>query len=249
MTTKNDIFSKPGLLFAWAPSAIFAFPHIFLVVGGYETWVMPTPREGGFVENCTALFFLFGGVYALYLIGSDAAKQVTFFRAALLLFGLTAVWVCLEEVSYGQYFLNYRTPEWFIEHNKNREFNLHNLGQDMPAHALKTAGYALVSIVGIIAPLTVYFMKIRFSVSTLLFYFIPTTWMVVPSLFHLFANLPKNITKALPGGDEFIDSSYYFSESGEYEEYMLGVWVFLYVFSIHTAIRKRSGAALTHTSS
>jgi hypothetical protein len=246
----TDILSKPWLVYVVAPIAILIFPHIFLVTGGYEAWIMPTPREGGFVENATALIFLSAGLYALYLIKADMGKETTFLRAALFMFGLTAIWVCLEEISYGQHFFGYATPEWFMAHNKNRELNFHNLGQDAPSYALKTAGYVLVITLGIIAPLMVKLMKAGYaafdiSVSELptrgiVYYLVPSQWMITPSLLHLFANLPKNIIRTFPGGEEFIESSYYFGESGEYEEYMLGVWVFLYIVSVHTAIRKRA---------
>ncbi|VAX23987.1 hypothetical protein MNBD_NITROSPINAE04-1696 [hydrothermal vent metagenome] len=250
MNTNTDIISKPWIVFVVAPLAIFIFPHVFLVTGGYEAWIMPDPREDGYVENASALFFLLAGIYAFYLAKSNIGGQTIFFRAAMVFFGLTAVWVCLEEISYGQHFIGYSTPDWFLAHNKNREFNFHNLDKDAPSYALKTAGYVLVSTVGIVAPLIARSMKIGYAISGVSIlglpipgffrYFIPTCWMIPPSLLHLFANLPKNIIKLLPGGQELVESSHYFSESGEYEEYMLGVWVFLYVVSIHAAIRKHS---------
>jgi len=245
MTANTDIISKPWIVYVAVPVAIFIFPHIFLVTGGYEAWIMPVPREDGYVENASALFFLLAGIYAFYIAKSSIGGQTILFRAAMVFFGLTAVWVCLEEISYGQHFIGYSTPEWFLAHNKNRELNFHNLDKDAPSYALKTAGYILVTTVGIVAPLIVRFRKITLPASGvpvfgLLRYFVPTCWMITPSLLHLFANLPKNIIKTFPGGHEFVESSHYFSESGEYEEYMLGVWVFLYVVSVHTAIRKQS---------
>ncbi|HEB71783.1 MAG TPA: hypothetical protein ENI77_04100 [Nitrospirae bacterium] len=240
MNTNTDIISKPWIVYVAVPVAIFIFPHIFLVTGGYEAWIMPDPREDGYVENASALFFLFTGIYAFYLARSNIGGQTILFRAAMVFFGLTAVWVCLEEISYGQHFIGYSTPDWFLAHNKNREFNFHNLDKDAPSYALKTAGYILAATVGIVAPLVVRFTKIGNSLPVIIRHFIPTCWMIPPSLLHLFANLPKNIIKIFPGGQEFVESSHYFSESGEYEEYMLGVWVFLYVVSIHAAIRKRS---------
>ena len=97
-------------------------------------------------------------------------------------------------------FISYRPPEWFLEHNKNKEFNLHNLGEDAPAYAMRTIGYALVSITGIIAPVVVWLKDMRLYLRGVYDYFIPSCWIIVPSLFHLFANLPKAVINLFPGG-------------------------------------------------
>ncbi len=234
---------RPGLLwnskllYIWLPAVIFLFPHLFLIVGGYDTWIMPDPREYGFVENATAFFFLAAGVYAFYLAMVVTEKHTPrLVLAAMLFIGAGAIFVALEEVSYGQHWMNYNTPEWFLEHNKNKELNLHNLGEDLPAYAMRTVGYIVVTLAGIIAPMIGWLIDIRLRPGVILYYFIPTCWIIAPSLFHLFANLPKTLISLFPGGAGFVESSYYFSESGEYEEYMLGVWVFLFLVMIHRAI-------------
>lgn len=239
---KKSLFPSNAALFLWAPVAVFAFPHLFLVTGGYEAWIMPVPREIGYVENATALFFFAAGIYAFALTRLEAARRVAWMRAALALFGVLAVFVCLEEVSYGQHFLHYGTPEWFLEHNKNREFNIHNLGGDKPSYTMRSAGYAVVAAAGIVGPLLARYTNINILKAGFVPYFIPTVWMIIPSLFHLFANLPKNIVKTMPGGAEIIASSYYFSESGEYEEYMLGLWALLYIVSVHLALKAAAAA-------
>ena len=102
---KTDLIWNSKLLFLGVPVAIFAFPHLFLITGGYETLIMPNPREYGFVENATALFFLLAGGYALYLAVMTADRDTPLLvRAALLLISAGAVFVCLEEISYGQHF-------------------------------------------------------------------------------------------------------------------------------------------------
>jgi len=181
--------------------------------------------------------FLLAGIYAFWLGASAPAGRVRFMRAAFLLYGFAAVMVCLEEVSYGQHFLHFNTPEWFIEYNKNKELNLHNLGQDTPAYALRTAGYAVVSLLGIAAPLFMRFSKAKPARGGLIDSFIPTAWMIVPSLLHLFANVPTNLLILFAGGGQIVDAAYYFEESGEYEEYMLGLWVILYMAATHIKLR------------
>ena len=224
------------ILFLWLPALAFLFPHIFLLTGGYYAWIMPDPREMGYVENATSLFFMIGGVYALALAFSPAARDVRFLRLALVLFSALAIWVSLEEISYGQVYFHMNTPEWFQQRNAQKEINLHNLYGNFLSYTMKTGGYVVVSLAGIVVPLVVHFRNIRLSPANVFYYFVPPTWMIVPSLFHLFANLPKNIVKNFD--PEFADTSRYFSESGEYEEYMLGLWVILYVVTIHRRIRE-----------
>lgn len=236
-------FSRPATIFIGAPVLAFLFPHLFLLTGGYFEWIMPVPREIGFVENASALFFLIAGVYAFVLARKDISRGIFLLRPALIFYGVLAILVALEEISYGQHFLHFSSPEWFLENNFNEEVNLHNLGADSISHAMRTGGYLIVSLFGIVAPLVVLYGSVNIPKGSVIQYFIPTAWMIVPSLFHLFANLPKNILKVLPDGPAMVDTAPYFAESGEYEEYMLGVWVILFVVSIHMAIAKnRTGS-------
>ena len=229
----NRVLQNERFLFVGIPAIVILFPHLFLVIGGYDRWIMPVPREIGFVENATAIFFFIGGIYCLYLLAAPHRENVTFFRLTIAFIGLSSVWVGLEEISYGQQWLRFTTPEWFIEHNYNRELNIHNLGDDSISHILRTVSYIGVSAVGIIAPLVLYWKKLKPDAASWFYHFIPTPWMIVPSLFFLFANLPKTIIKSLPDGHDFVSSHVYFSDSGEYEEYMFGLWVILYIASVH----------------
>lgn len=176
------------------------------------------------------------GHYTVYILIKLVQRGTgPFIRSTLALIGVILPWTSLEEISYGQHFFSFKSPDWFIEHNYNMEINLHNLGQDQLSHFLRTGGYLTVALSGIIAPLIVHFSGIKFAVTNWFYYFLPTPWLIVPSLFHLFASLPKKILKFMPDWNNF-----YFSQSGEYEEYMLGVWVILFLSMVHRVIRNRS---------
>jgi hypothetical protein len=224
-------------IFIWLPVALFIFPHIFLITGGYDRWIMPIPREIGYVENATAFFFLLAGSTAIYLAMIVRPSPAPYFKLTLIAFGALAIWVCLEEVSYGQQYAHFDTPEWFLERNKNREVNIHNLYGDAISYAMKTGGYIGVTVAGIIVPLVIRYKNIKFSATSWKYFFLPSTVMIVPSLFHLFANLPKQVLKATVAGRDIVEQYYYFSEAGEYEEYMLGVWVVLFVVMVGQRLR------------
>lgn len=82
--------------------------------------VRPLLLEDSLYESLTSLFF--------------AAAAVTFALAYwyqrnlfFALLGLAFLLAAGEEISWGQRIIDFRTPEFFAEHNAQREFNLHNL--------------------------------------------------------------------------------------------------------------------------
>ena len=57
---------------------------------------------------------------------------------------LAAFYTVMEEISWGQRLLNFKTPEFFMEHNIQHEFNLHNLLTGPVDSWVKTAlGYMI----------------------------------------------------------------------------------------------------------
>lgn len=234
----SSILKNQKFLFLFAPCFLFLFPHLFLLTGGYFEWIMPNGKETGFVEYGTASMFFLGGIYAFFLSTKSPIRENLYIRLPLLFFGVLAIFVCLEEISFGQHLLFFGTPEWFNEFNSHKETNLHNLSDNKLSKAMRTAGYILVSVVGIIAPLVVWLKKISFSPDNIFRYFIPEPLIIVASLFHLFANLPKNFISLFPNGGDFVSKHNYFNHSGEYEEYALGFWVILFVVSMHRSVLK-----------
>lgn len=59
------------------------------------------------------------------------------FRGLYALFAILAVFVALEELSYGQHLLGYEAPEWFQHHNKQDELNVHNLHDNAASDGLR----------------------------------------------------------------------------------------------------------------
>lgn len=83
-------------------------------------------REDGLFETLTALAYAVGCVIAFSM-----AKG--FFRRGQLLWGLAYsilsigfLFICLEEISWGQRIFHLSTPQYFEEHNYQREINVHN---------------------------------------------------------------------------------------------------------------------------
>jgi hypothetical protein len=115
----------------------------------FRSWAL---SERGPIELGTAGLYLAsaGLAAALALKTRDAVP-----RACRLFYGLfvaAAVFVALEEISYGQHLLGWKSPQWFAEHNVKGESNLHNLYGDRPTRALRNLGLVGYAAVGIVLP-------------------------------------------------------------------------------------------------
>ncbi|MGE0623845.1 MAG: hypothetical protein AB7I04_07590 [Pseudomonadales bacterium] len=89
-------------------------------------------QEDGPVEWITFWAFAAAGALALTSPGlrgtpADAEKRGPLTRLFLILFGLGALFVALEEISWGQRLIGYRPPDVFLRDNFQQELNLHNL--------------------------------------------------------------------------------------------------------------------------
>ena len=88
--------------------------------------------EDQFIEYGGAVLFLFAGVTFLVLY-KRSRRVVVFdgipFRGNIfyLLLGLAFLFVCLEEISWGQRIIGFESPKKIREANAQGEFNIHNL--------------------------------------------------------------------------------------------------------------------------
>ena len=81
--------------------------------------------ENGFVENLQSLFLFFSIFFLIKakLIYKDI-KLINFF---LIIKIILLIYFLGEEISWGQHFFNWSTPEWFINNNLQNETNIHNI--------------------------------------------------------------------------------------------------------------------------
>lgn len=84
-------------------------------------------QEDSVVEYLTSVFFLISSIIA-------ASISVTFFRKERNLLCIAYAFLAIgmffifgEEISWGQRILGMSSPEYFLQHNDQQEFNLHNL--------------------------------------------------------------------------------------------------------------------------
>ena len=80
-------------------------------------------REYGFVENRTAVFLALTLFFGIRLIIATSG----FRRIYYLFFNLGVLYFLGEEISWGQFYFSWNTPETYASINTQEETNLHNL--------------------------------------------------------------------------------------------------------------------------
>ena len=99
------------LFFGWLNSAD---PYTFLVLTGEDYWV----------ENLTAVWFFLA---SLLFFTTAGAEQDVFRRTVYILGGIALLFAAGEEISWGQRIVGFSTPDFLMNLNFQKEFNLHNI--------------------------------------------------------------------------------------------------------------------------
>jgi len=84
-----------------------------------------TSRETGLVENLQALLLFVSFITAIYIL-TKSQNYPKWIKAWLTLGILGSLYVLLEEISYGQHYFNWSTPEYWQAYNDQQETNFHN---------------------------------------------------------------------------------------------------------------------------
>ena len=113
-------------------SIVALTPPLLLAVSvwysqAYEAYFLILTAEGGWVESGQAILFAVGALLSARIAwrlhqSGQSAWAIVYSAIAL---GLG--WVTGEELSWGQHLLAFPTPEWFQAHNRQGEFNIHNI--------------------------------------------------------------------------------------------------------------------------
>jgi len=106
------------------PAASLAMKFLLPFLGEAR-WEHLMTSEFGFVENATVVFLLVAIVLSVpvFLRRRELPRGVGW---VMLLLGLGCLYFAGEEISWGQHFFHYRTPELVAHLNRQHEFNIHN---------------------------------------------------------------------------------------------------------------------------
>lgn len=153
-------------------------------------WYDTLTRESGFFETLTAVTLLFAGVLFLFTaIRFGVRGGVAAARWAPMTLGILLILGAGEEVSWGQHWLHFDTPESFRALNDQGEFNLHNISTHLANHLMVLF---FLCYVGLLPVVTYYLSEVRYVVERLN---IP----LCPLVFAPFAVVGVSMSEAIPG--------------------------------------------------
>ena len=166
--------------------------------------------ENGFIENIQSLF-LFLSIFIL-IRSFKIFKNDNFLKIFFLLKIIALIYYLGEEISWGQHFFKWNTPEIFNELNNQNETNFHNI-----SNILDQLPRSLVILWCGFIPLIFYFFRKKFKLSNKLnLIILPSLKLLVVSLILLLFFLPDFIVDKMnlhPGhhvdGKDVVEAKYY----------------------------------------
>ena len=205
------------------PVVVAAIPYAARFIGPHTDSLMY--GEAGVVENLTVLFLLVAIIAAISFLISNRTK-FKFLSVWMGIFLLGAIYYAGEEVSWGQHFFGWSTPEQWTEFNDQQETNLHNTHAifDQIPRTLLSIG-AIVG--GVFIPLCRRFRRHVRDENSLADWILPTL-----------VCLPAGLLSQLMGWQEIFEglgSSIPVAldiRAGEAKECMLALFLMMYALSI-----------------
>ena len=222
------------LLLAVLPGAVRAFDSDL-----FSRWFR---TELGLVEIATAVFLAVAVLAAVGVLRHAREFPAPWLKLWFGLFLLGCVYFLGEEISWGQHFFGWSTPEVLAEANDQAETNLHNLGgwagrllDQLPRNILTLA--ALVG--GVLAPLMLRKRRQAWDPAR----------QVAPWIWPTLVALPAALGALLIGMPEtFLDEplpAFFDIQDGESKEAFLAFFLMIYILTvwrIAATASKRSGA-------
>ena len=219
------------------PAMLLVLSLTYFIAPNTFTVVMAKDQQTGWalVEHATVIV-LIPGIYAglLLLARHHHVLPGCWIKLYILAWTLACIYFAGEEASWGQWLFQWQSPEWFIEHNKQQETNLHNLSSWLNQKPRALVELWII-VAGLIMPLYYQISKKQLVISDWRYWFYPTQLCLAAGLCFLLVRLGKGID---------IDFIQDLTASGELREYYVAVFLSIYLLSIYTRA-KREGSVQT----
>ncbi len=200
----------------------------------YRQWVR---GERGIVENLTTLFLVIACIAAVRMWHAREKAGSRLFGPFVLVMALGCFFFAGEEASWGQHWIGFEPPESVAARNDQGEFNLHNdpffekFLDQLPRTLLTLA--ALIG--GVLAPLFWRRPEVRSEPrsSRVGDWIWPTRVCLPAALLAVSVTWPKKLFELTQDG---VPPALHIS-AGETKEFALGLFLMLYLLSLHAALR------------
>lgn len=229
MLSSNQNADVPFGIYLWVPLLLALSPYVLQSVFGEADFLS---GERGIFEILTFVLLLLAVYFIVRAMSLAAASRIRYLPAWLVLMLLGSVYFAGEEVSWGQHFFLWQTPEVWQGLNDQQETNLHNtyaIFDQVPRVLLSLA--ALVG--GIIVPLCRKACAVAPPVNEMAGWLWPTIACVPVCLFALLISLLDDVAEGL--GDAV--PAYLDISGGEMKECLLALFILFYAASLFRRLR------------
>ncbi len=228
MNFKRACVSLPLFFFGFRLFAFYTDPFLHL-----EDYVK---SEYGFYENLTVVFLLLAVVLTIKILSQLKGQSLPLKKFVLLGFIAGCIYYAGEEVSWGQHFFLWQTPEAWEQINKQNETNIHNTYAifDHFPRELLIAGLIFYCVCLPLASLCPSwrngYWPNRFG------WLYPESRLTMVAVLMLVTRLPDRIVKVFSG----IDPIPYPINPKEFQELFIALTLFLIAWGILTKAKKGS---------
>ena len=224
----NDL---PKWLWLWLPIVVALFPYAARIFNTETDAIVF--GEQGIIENYTVIILFIAIVLGLVAISKMQSFIFPLFRFWLALLVVGCIYYAGEEISWGQHWFGWGTPEAWMSVNDQGETNLHNtsaLLDQVPRMLLTIA--AVVG--GIIIPLIVWLRKKPLKQDRF-YYWLWPTFVNIPTCFlaiavSLHEKTYKLFDTTVP---HLLDI-----RAGETKECLLAMFLFMYIASFYKRLKQ-----------
>jgi len=134
---------KKNKLVFWLPLFLLLAFLIFRIINKQEYFIFI--QEDGLVEYLQSFFYLLTAALGAMIANRFLKNRQKGLAAIYLLFSLALIFIAGEEISWGQRIFNLDNPDFFTQHNTQKEINFHNLG---PVQNFLHFSYILIGLFG-----------------------------------------------------------------------------------------------------
>ncbi len=224
----------PKILWLYLPITVAILPYLARLIGAQTDRFIY--GEMGLIENFTVLFLLIAILFCiLFLIFSKNLRitRPTMLNYWILLYLLGCVYYLGEEISWGQHYFGWATPESWSLVNDQQETNIHNTSaifDQIPRAILSTA--ALLG--GVLVPFINWIKNKKFNPSSINYWIWPTYICIPSALLSLLVSWFEKSFEILN-----IEMPLFLNiRAGETKECLLALFIMMYVLSMWYRNRK-----------
>lgn len=203
-------------------------------------WFVNDERGPG--ENLTAVFALAAAVLSVALARNPGIRSVQWLRIGFYLTAGLGVLLAGEEISWGQHFFGWKTPEWLGAINKQNETNVHNIADRVLDQKPRAIVAALIFFGCIVLPLLLRAGKIGWFKKTRIAHWLVPEFTLMPVAVMVF--VPRIFDRiqvwfdvTLPHPFD-IDTRYH----QEMQETFIAMAIFLYLLTLFLKARSASAS-------